>query len=243
MGRLTGSQQPPASGTTGARSIAVWDLPLRLFHWSLAATVTTGIGAGLLGELDLHVRCGQISLALLLFRLVWGFVGPEHARFSSFVRGPRAIASYARSLLRGPHQFHAGHNPLGGMVVMLMLALLLAQAVSGLFANNDIATEGPLARFISKAASDAISTLHRRNGWFLIGLIVLHVGAVFAYLLKFRDNLIKPMVTGAKLLPAGMSAKGISASRVGLAALVLGLAALVVWLIFAAPRWLAPLPF
>jgi len=224
-------------------AIAVWDLPLRLFHWLLAVTVITGISAALLGNLDLHVLCGQIALALLLFRIVWGFVGPEHARFRSFVRGPRAIVAYVRSMLRPPHHFHAGHNPLGALVVILMLALLLAQAVSGLFANNDIATEGPLARFISKATSDAITGLHDRNGWLIIGLIALHVGAVFGYLLRFRDNLIRPMVTGTKTLPAGESATAISGHRLGLALAVLALCSLAAWLVFAAPRWIAPLPY
>jgi cytochrome b len=243
MGQLIGSQGQPENGAASAGTIAVWDLPLRLFHWSLAATVMTGISAGLLGELDLHVRCGQIVLALLLFRIVWGFVGPEHARFRSFVRGPRAIFAYVRSMLRPPHHFHAGHNPLGALVVILMLALLLAQALSGLFANNDIATEGPLARFISKAASDVITGLHDRNGWLIIGLIALHIGAVFGYLLRFRDNLIRPMITGTKSLPAGERAAAIRGNRLGLALVVLALCALVVWLVFAAPRWIAPMPF
>ncbi len=243
MGRLIGSQGQAENGAAGAGTIAVWDLPLRLFHWSLAATVITGISASLLGELDLHVRCGQVALALLLFRFIWGFVGPEHARFGSFVRGPRAITAYARSLLRPPHQFHAGHNPLGGMVVMLMLVLLLVQAVSGLFANNDIATEGPLVRFISKATSDAITALHDRNGWLIIGLIALHIGAVVGYLLRFRDNLIHPMVTGTKSLPAGESATAISGNRLGLALVVAALCAIAVWLVFTAPRWIAPLSF
>ncbi len=243
MGQLSGQQTRSEQGTPGIAAIAVWDLPLRLFHWLLAVTVITGISAALLGNLDVHLRCGQIALALLLFRFVWGFVGPEHARFGSFVRGPRAIGAYARSLIRPPHHFHAGHNPLGAMMVVLMLLLLLLQAVSGLFANNDIATEGPLARFISKAASDAVSVLHNRNGWLIGGLITLHIVAVVGYLLRFRDNLIRPMLTGRKTLPAGARAIAISGNRLGLAAVVLALCALAAWLVFAAPRWIAPLTF
>jgi cytochrome b len=179
----------------------------------------------------------------LLFRIVWGFVGPETARFTSFVRGPAAIVSYTRSLLRPPHEFHAGHNPLGGIVVVLMLALLLFQAMTGLFANDDIATDGPFARLISKSASDAITALHYRNSWLIIGLIVLHVVAVFVYLIRYRDNLIRPMLSGVKQVPAGALARGITGSRSVLALVVIGFSALVAWFAFELPRWIVPLPF
>ena len=238
--------RPAGSGEQGGAdgpSIAVWDLPLRLFHWALALSVVVGIAAIKLDNIDLHVRCGQITLALLLFRLAWGFVGPEHARFASFVRGPHAIASYARSMLRPPHEFHAGHNPLGGIVVMLMIGLLLLQAVTGLFANDDIATDGPLVRFISKSTSDAMTALHHRNGGLIIGLIALHIFAIFAYLIRFRDNLIHPMVTGMKAVPSGEHATGITGSRTGLAIVLIALCALAVWLAFRLPRWIAPMPF
>ena len=118
--------------------------------------------------MDWHIRAGETMLTLVLFRILWGFLGSRHARFASFVRGPRAVLAYARSLLRPAHAQFAGHNPLGGWMVVLLLGALLAQASAGLFANDDIATEGPLARFISKDLSDAISSFHRRNAWFVV---------------------------------------------------------------------------
>ena len=238
MGSVRGGDNLSDRGD--AAVVMVWDLPLRLFHWLFAATVATGIASALLGAMELHMRAGQVALALLLFRLVWGFVGPEHARFRGFVRGPRAIVAYVRSLLSPPHDFHAGHNPLGAIVVVAMLALLLVQAVSGLFANDDIVTEGPLARFVGKAVSDAISALHHRNGWLIIGVVLIHFAAVFGYLVRFRENLIGPMVTGVKILPKGVEATGIGSSRIRLAALVALPCALVAWLVFAAPGWIAP---
>ncbi len=237
------SESQGAGGAISATAVPVWDLPLRLFHWALAVVVLTGIAAIKLDDINLHVRCGQIVLALLLFRLVWGFVGPEHARFASFVRGPGAILSYARSLVRAPHEFHAGHNPLGGMVVVLMLALLLFQAVSGLFANDDIFTEGPLVRFISKSTSDAITGLHYRNSWLIIGLIALHITAVFGYLVRFRENLIRPMFSGIKQVPSGARAIEIDSSRSGRALIVFVSVAGVVWLLFDLPQRLAPVPY
>lgn len=243
MGRLIGSQWQPENGAASAGTIAVWDLPLRLFHWSLAAVVITGIAAIKLDHIDLHIRCGQVTLALVLFRIIWGFVGPAYARFTSFVRGPAAIMAYVRSLLRPPHEFHAGHNPLGGMVVVLMLVLLLLQAISGLFANDDIATEGPWAVMVSKAASNAITALHYRNSWLIIALIALHVVAVFVYLIRYRDNLIRPMFTGLKRIPPDTPASGIAGSQLGRALLVGALSALLARLAFVLPGWIAPSPF
>ena len=235
--------QQSGQGSATSATVLVWDLPLRVFHWALAAVVLTGIAAINLDNVDLHVRCGQVVLALVLFRIVWGFVGPEYARFTSFVRGPAAIASYARSLRRPPQEFHAGHNPLGGMVVVLMLALLLLQAVSGLFANDDIVTEGPLARFVSKSVSNAITTLHDANAWLIIGLIVVHIVAVFVYLIRYRDNLIHPMVTGLKRVPGEARVTGITGIRPMLALIAIAFSALAAWLAFEVPNWIAPLTF
>lgn len=243
MGRLIGSQGQPQNSAASAGMISVWDLPLRVFHWALAGVVITGIAAIKLDHIDLHILCGQVALALVLFRIIWGFVGPAYARFTSFVRGPAAIIAYARSLLRPPHEFHAGHNPLGGVVVVLMLALLLLQAISGLFANDDIAAEGPWAVMVSKAASNAITVLHYRNSWLIIALIVLHVVAVFAYLIRYRDNLINPMFTGLKRIPPETSASGIAGSQAGRGLLVGALSAFLAWLAFALPGWIAPSPF
>jgi cytochrome b len=139
---------------------------------------------------------------------VWGFAGSRYARFTSFVRGPRAVLAYARSLTKPPHEFHVGHNPLGGWMVIVLLLALLVQTGTGLFTNDDVLTEGPLVRLISKDLSDTISSFHRRNAWLVIGLALAHIGAVLFYLIALKENLIKPMLHGAKTLPADPARAG-----------------------------------
>jgi cytochrome b len=177
-----------------ARRIRVWDLPTRLFHWTLASLVVTSfvtIKAG--GNLMIwHERSGYAILALLLFRLVWGFAGGRYARFSSFVRGPRQVLAY----LRGAAPHGPGHNPLGALSVLGLLAVLAFQAGSGLFTNDDIAFEGPLARHVSGALSSTLTTWHRRNEWVIMGLVALHVVAILYYRFGRGQDLIGPMLLG-----------------------------------------------
>lgn len=174
--------------------VRVWDLPLRLFHWALAALVAILIVTGQTGgaAMQWHFLAGYGVLALLLFRVVWGFIGGRTARFTFFVRGPGAIRSY----LRGQWQRN-GHNPLGAWSVLAMLGMLLFQASVGLFSNDDIASEGPLARLIAKDASDSLTWLHKEIGaTALYVLIGLHVAAILYYWLLKRRNLVAPMITG-----------------------------------------------
>lgn len=210
-----------------AQRVRIWDLPTRLFHWSLAVLVVFSIVTAHVGGawIDWHFRSGYAVLALIAFRIAWGFVGGRHARFASFLRGPSAIAA----ALRGEPAPHAGHNPLGGLSVIAMLALVGAQAVGGLFANDDIASEGPLVRLVSKATSDTITTLHRINEKLIIALVVLHVAAIFFYLWRKRTNLVRPMITGDKSdVDPAQSTPDDAALRVR-AALLLALSAAAVW--------------
>jgi cytochrome b len=181
----------------------VWDGAVRLFHWTVVVLVIVSVTTGLKGGdgLAWHMRSGEALLALVLFRILWGFAGSGNARFGAFLRGPAAVAGYARSLLRPPHQTHATHNPLGGWMVVLLLLALLLQAGTGLFTNDDIFTDGPLVKKVSKDFSDLVSSWHRRFWWALVALVALHVGAVVTYLVAFRDNLVRPMVHGRKSLP------------------------------------------
>jgi cytochrome b len=180
--------------------ILVWDLPLRMFHWMLALLVTASIVSAQIGgnAMQIHLRSGYTILTLVLFRILWGFFGGTHARFAAFVRGPATAIAYLKALRRQTAGRHLGHNPAGGWSVMLMLAVLLIQAGTGLFSNDDISTEGPLAKLVTKAWSDRISSIHEINVVVLYVLIGLHLAAVAFYFFFKRDNLVKPMLTGFK---------------------------------------------
>lgn len=197
-----------ASGHTATREkhrreLRVWDLPIRLFHWALVAAVAVAILSAELDVLAVHMLAGETVLVLVLFRLVWGVVGSQTARFAEFVKGPEAIRDYLkRSRAGGEAAFTLGHNPLGALMVIALLLMLLVQAGSGLFTSDDILVDGPLVPLASGATVGLLSSLHRllANGIFV--LIGLHVVAVLFYLLVKKDNLIRPMLTGRKSLPA-----------------------------------------
>jgi|SRR5579862_1456970 len=221
-----------SSEATGSVSRRVWDAPVRLTHWAMVLLLIVLVASALIGgdAMDWHVRAGEAMLALVVFRIVWGFLGSRYARFSSFVRGPARVLTYARSIVRPPHQFHIGHNPLGGWMVIILLLALLVQAGTGLFSNDDVLTEGPLVRFITKDLSDAISSIHRKNAWIVVALACLHIGAVLFYLLALRENLIRPMIAGAKDVPSAyVSAAHDAQSRNGLAALLFAVCVCAVW--------------
>ena len=173
--------------------VRVWDLPTRLFHWALVALVVASFVTGKLGELDWHFRSGCAVLALLLFRLVWGLVGSDTARFSQFLRGPGAVWRYVRG---GGSAASVGHNPLGGWAVAALLLLLCAQVGTGLFADDDISFQGPLAQFVDHHSSRVLTGLHHRSVNVLLALVALHVGAIGFYWVFRRRNLVWPMVTG-----------------------------------------------
>lgn len=222
---------------TGRAEVPIWDWPVRFVHWAivllLAVLLVTGKAGG--DWLVWHMRAGETLLALVLFRILWGVAGSRHARFASFVRGPREVVTYARSLLRPPRATFAGHNPLGGWMVVLLLVALLVQAGLGLFTNDDIMNEGPLVRHVSKDLSDWLSSLHRRNAWIVVGLASVHIVAVIGYLVAFRDNLITPMVTGRKRLDGSWQAEGMGATANRRAVALLLACGIAVWLLVR--RW------
>lgn len=187
-----------------ARSIRVWDLPVRLTHWALVLCIAGLYATGEFGWLTMqwHFWFGYGALALVLFRILWGLVGSEHARFADFVRGPRAILAY----LQGGAPT-IGHNPLGALAVLAMLALVLAQAVSGLFSNDEIEWFGPLSERISVAASADWTDWHHLGQKLLLGLIVLHLLAIAGYKLVRRVDLVTPMLSGRKQQEEGSDAR------------------------------------
>jgi len=214
------------------QTVMVWDLPTRLFHWTLVALmIAQWWTAEQSSTMDYHVWGGYAILALVLFRLIWGFVGSDTVRFSDFVQGPNAALAYVKALLRGETPLYLGHNPMGGWSIIAMLILLLIQAGTGLFANDDILIEGPLYVWVSKDTSDWLTTIHRLNFNLLLAVIAVHISAVLFYLLVKRENLIHPMFSGRKRLPPEQinPAPRMVSPWLGLAVLVAAL--LAVWLL------------
>lgn len=181
---------------TPTPAIRIWDLPIRLFHWLLAASVLGSFVTVKVGGfwMDYHFLFGYAVLALLIFRLVWGLIGSRHARFSQFVRGPRALHGY----LTGRQPYSAGHSPLAALSVIAMLAALAVQAVSGLFTNDGIMNEGPLVGQVSGATSDRLSGIHHLNEQVMLVLIGLHIVAIVWYAVVRKRRLVRPMITGDK---------------------------------------------
>lgn len=181
------------------KTIRLWDTPLRLFHWLLVAAVVVAFATGLSGGnlMVWHGRIGVLIAALLAFRLTWGMVGSTYARFRTFVRGPATIRTYLRGRWQG-----IGHNPLGALSVLGLLAMLSAQLASGLAASDDIAFQGPYNILASKETEQLATLLHKRLIWLLGGLIGLHLAAIVYYTRVRKENLIQPMLTGNKIVPA-----------------------------------------
>ena len=191
------------------QAVKVWDLPTRLFHWTLVALmIAQWLTAEQSSTMDWHVWGGYAVLALVLFRLVWGFVGSETARFADFMRGPSAALDYFKALRRGETPHYFGHNPMGAWSIVALLTLLLIQAGTGLFANDDILIEGPLYAWVSKGTSDWLTTIHKLNFNLLLLVIAIHLSAVLFYLLVKHENLIHPMLSGLKQSPAGIGQSG-----------------------------------
>lgn len=180
--------------------VLVWDLPTRFFHWLLVILVLISFITGKLGgtAMQYHEWSGVAILVLIFYRLFWGILGGRYARFVSFLRGPRTVIKYARSLFGKKHDAYLGHNPLGGWSIIAMLLILFVQVGTGLFANDDILTEGPLSQLVSKEISDWLTNIHHINQGILVALIMVHILAIIFYLVGKRENLIKPMLTGYK---------------------------------------------
>jgi cytochrome b len=184
-------------------AVRVWDLPVRIFHWAVLAAFVLQAVTGYLGGhwMGLHVYSGYALLVLVAFRVLWGFWGSTHARFSSFIAGPAATWRFARRLFSRQAVPQLGHNPLGGWSVVLMLASLAVQAASGLAAHDGVMTGGPLAKHVSIELSIALGTVHRWNFWILAVLVALHVLAVAYHWFFKREDLLAPMFTGVKHVP------------------------------------------
>jgi cytochrome b len=220
--------------------VKVWDAPVRLFHWVLVLLVAfMYFTAKMKGDwMTWHMYSGYAILALVLFRILWGLVGSSTARFSTFIAGPGACFGFARKLLTRAPAPYASHNPLGGWMVVFLLLVLLVQAGTGLFANDDIATEGPLAGLVAKELSDRLTAIHYWNFNVILLLVGLHVAAVLYHWGIMKENLIGAMFTGVKRLPADFAAGGNAGTRFAspwLALVLFAVAALAVYLIVKRP--------
>ncbi len=191
---------PPSVGPSPLR---LWDLPTRLFHWLLAACVIGAVVTAKAGEIDWHVRLGYAAGTLLVFRLLWGVIGGWWSRFVHFVPTPARLWRHLRGTPL-PSDPPVGHNPLGALSVLAMLAVLLVQVATGLVSDDEIAFVGPLNRFVPSALGLEATTWHRAYGQYLVlALVGLHLCAIAAYRLVKKQDLVRPMITGDIERPAG----------------------------------------
>ena len=173
----------------------VWDIPVRLFHWLLVLSL---FGQWLTAEvlenaMDIHFYIGYFTLGLVIFRLFWGFFGTKHAKFSSFITGPKAIIGYLQSLSSKQKNFTIGHNPLGGLLLPAVLMLVALQAISGLFTSDEIVTAGPYYDSVSSKVQKWMQWLHHNVFDVLMGLVVIHLLAIAWYKWALKHDLITPM--------------------------------------------------
>jgi cytochrome b len=212
--------------------VRIWDLPTRLFHWGLVVALACLAVSGTIGggAMVWHFRFGYAAITLLVFRVIWGLIGGRWSRFNAFIYAPRSVLRYLRGH-RAPEHL-AGHSPLGALSVFAMLAVLLAQAGTGLLSDDEIAAAGPLTRFVSSSTVSLATSYHARVGkWLLLALVLLHVGAIAFYLLR-KHNLIGSMWHGDKPLLAPVPASRDDAwSRTVALFVFAGCAALVTWLV------------
>lgn len=213
--------------------VRVWDIPTRLFHWSAVALFCVSWFSATQGQMRVHLISGLTFLVVLLFRIAWGLVGSTTARFSDFLHPPRHVIGYLKGLAGGENMFHAGHNPAGGWMVLVLISVLLAQVATGLFANDGVRFHSPLALLVSEDASTRLTGIHGVIFNLILLLVWCHVVAVGFYLLVKADNLVWPMVTGRKprnRLPPELN---LVFTRLYIALLLLAVSAgVAVWLAF-----------
>lgn len=194
-------QDGGTGGVTPPVERRIWDPLLRIFHWALVAAFATSFVLGEFGPniMTLHFWSGYVICGLLTFRLIWGLFGPKHARFTDFIAGPGQVARYMRHLPERSPSYWPGHNPLGGLAVVALLMLLVAQVTTGLLADpEDFINQGPLAHLVPADINRKASAWHETIGLVLLGLIALHVAVIVFYRIWKREDLIRPMITGRK---------------------------------------------
>jgi cytochrome b len=224
-------------------SAPVWDVFVRAFHWSLVLLFAFSAITGKVGGswIKWHMYSGYAILALVLFRIVWGFVGGEYARFASFVAGPTSAVRYGLGLLKRGSQHVISHNPIGGWMVVALLLVLATQAVLGLICDDEIATTGPLARYVSTELSLKAMSWHRLLGDVLLILVAIHILAVVFHVFVKKESLVRAMFSGNKDLPTDLAREAQSARKasIGIGFVVLSIAIAAVAIAVNGSSWFA----
>ena len=216
------------------KHVLIWDLPLRIFHWLFACTVIASWYTSDQDNdlIDIHMKLGYLALGLLIFRISWGFVGTKHSRFSSFFPTPSRLRLYINDLRTNQVKSTSGHNPLGSLMVFLMIFLISLQAISGLFINDDVFSSGPYYDSVSKEVEKIMFFLHHNVFDFMIAAIGMHLLAITYYVRVKKQSLIRPMITGKKSEKFVNVSDIIKHSKVLLAVLlVIAITAFIYWLV------------
>lgn len=215
------------------RRLKVWDPWVRLVHWAIVILLPFSYWTAATDRFDLHYLSGYAILSLLIFRIAWGLVGSQTARFGHFLKSPLEALRHLGHLRRRQAAVEIGHNAAGGWMVLVLLLLLLAQAVTGLFAAHDpgmtYSQHGPLSMRVSEATSAQATSIHLRVFWVIVAAAVLHVLAIIAYRVLRGQNLVGPMVTGRLKLPVTYSGPVPRMGHPALAIVLLGAASAFVW--------------
>jgi cytochrome b len=200
----------PRELTQETAPVRVWDLSVRVFHWCIVALVPALYFTAKQGgeAMEYHALMGYLMLWLVLFRLLWGFLGTRYARFSNFLYHPKVVIGYLGSTIRKVHPMYMGHNPVGGLSVLAIISLLITQVFTGLFANDDVLLEGPLAVMVSGELSSTLTWLHKQSFEILLYFLALHLAAIFFYRFYLHSNLLTPMITGDKYISQNDAAPG-----------------------------------
>jgi cytochrome b len=231
----TTNPKSPVKTTT----LKVWDLPVRIFHWSLVVLFIAAYATNSLGSdyFKYHLWTGYTIIVLVSFRILWGVVGTHYARFINFVRNPIVTAKYAISFFKKTDARYAGHNPLGAVMVVALLFTILIQGLTGLFTNDEILNLGPLYTYVSDELSLKLTSVHRHLFYWILGAIVMHIIAVLFHLTFKRENIIAAMLTGKKNGEGLEGEKSITSSRAWLAIIIiLALSLLLAWVVLHAPE-------
>lgn len=194
-----------ASADVGSGTVRVWDLPIRLFHWTLVAGFVSAYLTAQYHKNDIHTLIGYGLCVLLVARIYWGFFGSQYARFRSFIFSPGETIAYMRSMFgKHPIKHYLGHNPAGAVMVFSLLSVLTVIFTTGLLSLAVIDFEGPLLvleRHFSDEASYAIRELHEFLSNATLVLVALHLGGVVGGSIQHGENLVRAMVTGNKQQP------------------------------------------